>query len=181
VYGESVSGVAISANGTITSTAPTYLWISGNDLVRYNQNDTTVINLMSNGGAVLEQGATANIKFVVLPVTIAGTLYGQNVRLAALDIYWQGETSMDALVDMRLRRQTGACWNCYLEIFHDAADYTCEDDGNPTGCTQHYDLSDNNVLSSDSGIIYLLVGVAFSGPSTEIRLGGARLTLEYDN
>jgi hypothetical protein len=181
VYGESISGVAIAAHGTITSTEPTYLWISGNDVVRYAQNDTTIINLMSNGGAVLEQGATANVKYVVLPVTIPGTLYGQNVRLAALDIYWQGETSMDALVDMRLRRQTGACWDCYMEMVHDATDYTCDEDGNPTGCTQHTDLAVNNVLSSDSGITYLMVAFAFSGPSTEIRLGGARLTLEYDN
>ena len=180
VYGESLSGAAIAANGAITSTAPTYLWISGNDVVRYTQNDTTIINLMSNGGSVLEQGASAATKYMVLPVTIAGTLYGQNVRLTALDIYWQGETSMDALVDMRLRRQTGACWTCYLEMMHDAADYICDDDDNPTGCTRHYDLTVNNVLNPDSGNLYLMVGFNFSGPSTEIRLGGARLTLEYD-
>jgi hypothetical protein len=136
---------------------------------------------MSNGGAVLFQGPTANTKYVVLPVTIASTLYGQNVRLAALDIYWQGDTSMDALVDMRLRQQTGACWTCILEMIHDPADYTCYDDENPTGCTQHYDLTINNVLDPDSGIVYLGLGFNFSGPSTEIRLGGARLTLEYDN
>ena len=100
VYGESVSGVAIAANGAITSTAPTYLWISGNDVVRYNQNDTTMINMMSNGGASSSKRVKAGIKYVVLPVTIAGTLYGQNVRVAAVDIYWQGETDREG------------CWIC---------------------------------------------------------------------
>ena len=182
VYAENlIGGVAIAANGSITSTAPTYLWISGNDVVRYVQSESTVINLMSNGGAALEQGNVASYKNMVLPVTIAGTLYGQNVRLTALDIYWQGETEWEAITDMRLRRQTGACWNCYAELIHDAADYTCDEDIYDQGCTLHYDLTTNNVLTSDSGILYLFMQVAFGGPSEELRLGGARLTLEYDN
>jgi hypothetical protein len=182
VYAENLTGgVAIAANGTITSTAPTYLWISGNDVVRYVQSESTIINIMSNGGAALEQGNVASYKNMVLPITIAGTLYGQNVRLTALDIYWQGETAFEAITDMRLRRQTGACWNCYAELIHDPADYTCDDDTNAEGCTLHYDLTTNNVLTSDSGILYLFIQVAFGGPSEQLRLGGARLTLEYDN
>ena len=185
VYGESLSGVAIAANGAITSTAPTYLWISGNDVVRYAQNDSTVINMMSTGGAELLSGDPdpAHTKYVVLPITIAGTLYGQNVRLTALDIFWQGDTEFDAVVDMRLRRQTGACWaaNCYLEIIHDSADYTCDTANNSQGCTIHNDLTDFNILTPDSGIVYLGIGLNFSGSSTKIRLGGVRLTLEYDN
>ena len=32
LFGESLSGVALEANGRITSSEPTYLWISGNDV-----------------------------------------------------------------------------------------------------------------------------------------------------
>jgi hypothetical protein len=50
----------------------------------------------------------------------------------------------------------------------------------PTGCVQHYDLSTNNTLSSDSGVLYLTIELNFSGASTWVNLGGVRLTLEYD-
>ena len=104
VYGESLSGVAIEANGRIVSSEPTYLWISGNDVRQAGHADTTIIDLNSQGGARIYPGAVISYKNVILPITITGTLYGQNVRLTALDIYWKGDTEMDSIVTIRLRR-----------------------------------------------------------------------------
>jgi hypothetical protein len=180
----SADGVAITADGVINSTAPTYLWVSGNDVRPFYSDDTTIIDLNSHGGAQIKQGADVGPKSVVLPITIAGTLYGQDVKLTGLDIYWQGDTEFDAISTIRLRRQTGACGiadTCYLQILVDTVDKTCENGVEPDGCIIHYDLTTNNILNPNSGILYLTVEFAFGGASTWIDFGGARLTLEYNN
>jgi len=182
VVGSSVAGAAISARGTgvITSTAESYVWISGNDVRKYRQSDSTIVDLDSIGGAIVTPGVAGSRRYVLLPVTVPGPLYGQDVAISALDIYWLGNTDMDVITDIRLRRQTGVCDSCYVDILHDAADHTCWDDDNPQGCTLHYDLTSNNVLTEDSGILYLMMQLAALADDTWIRIGGARLTLEHD-
>jgi hypothetical protein len=183
VYGESLSGIAIAANGVITSTAPTYLWISGNGVRPYRQSDSTTIDMNNTGGATIYRGATTGLKNVMLPITIPGTLYGQNVRITDLDLYWVGATQFDVISAVLMRRQTGVCSTspCYVNILFDSADHVCDVTTDPTGCTLHYDLTTNNVLSSNSGVIYLTIELGFSGPASPIDFGGARLTLEYDD
>jgi len=180
LYGESLSGVAVEANGKITSSEPTYLWISGNDVRQAGHADTTIIDLNSQGGVRIYPGAVISYKNVILPITIAGTLYGQDVRLTALDIYWKGDTDMDSIVTIRLRRATGVCQSCYVEILADTTDYLCWEDTHPSGCTIHNPLATNNLLNVNSGILYLTLELAYSG-NTFIDFGGARLTLEYND
>lgn len=184
VYGSSDSGAAFRAGGTgvIQSSALSYLWISGNDVHPFHQSDSTIIDMTNNGGAVIYRGAVAGYKNVMLPITIPGQLFGQDITVTGLDIYWMGDTDMEALTTIILRRQTGVCGasNCYATILHDTADHTCFEDDNPTGCVLHFDLTTNNVVSSDSGILYLTIEMGFTSPSTWIKLGGVRLTLEHD-
>lgn len=180
VYGESLSGIAIAANGAITSTEPTYLWISGNNVRPAQHNDSTYIDFNSRGGARIYRGADTGAKNVILPITIAGTLYGQNVRLTHIELYWKGDTSNDAIMTIRLRRQTDVCQSCYAEILADTTDYTCWEDTYPNGCTIQRNLTTNNVLTSSSGILYLTLEIGYGG-TTWIDFDGVRLTLEYDN
>jgi hypothetical protein len=184
LYANSLNGVAIAAGGTgiITSTAPTYLWISGSGVQPYSSNDSTVITMDTTGGAFIERGADAGIKYVMLPVTIPGVLYGQNVTISAIDIYFVVETEFDGITDVRVRLQDGGvCPTCYLDLLHDSADHGCEIGVEPNGCTLHYDLTANNVLSPDSGALHIGLGFNFSGASTYVDIGGVRLTLEYDD
>jgi hypothetical protein len=183
VYGESLTdGVAIAANGIITSTAPTYLWISGSGIQPYQSTDSTVINMDTTGGALVERGVTGGSKYVMLPVTIPGVLYGQNVTISAIDIYWVGETEFDSLSNIRVRLQTGGvCPSCYDDLLYDSTAHVCDLSNHPTGCVAHYDLTTNNVLSPAAGVIHIGFGLSFSGSSTYVDIGGVRLTLEYDN
>ena len=41
-------------------------------------------------------------------------------------------------------------------------------------------LTSNNVLTADSGILYLTLELAFSGSTTWVEIGGVRLTLEHN-
>jgi hypothetical protein len=183
LYGDSLSGVALAAGGTgvITSTAQTALWISGNGVRPWNWDDSTEISLDTIGGAFIRRGADAGNKNVMLPITLPGMLYGQNVRVVGLDIYWQGETEFDDITAVLLRRQDGGvCPTCYLNILYDPTDLVCDAGNNPTGCVQHYDLTANNVLDDSSGVLYLTIELFFSGPSSYVDLGGVKLTLEHD-
>ena len=185
LYTASNTGPALRAGGSgiIQSTAPTYIWVSGNDVRAFTQTDSTVINLDTIGGAYIERGATAGNKNVMLPITLPGTLYGQPARVTALDIYWVGETEFDDILTILMRRQTGVCAtsSCYVNILSEPTDWVCDLANNPTGCVTHFDLINNNVLTADSGVLYLTLELGFSGASTYIELGGIRLTVEYDN
>jgi hypothetical protein len=183
LYGESLNGAALTANGRITSTEPTYLWISGNGVRPYHQSDSTIIDMNNHGGADITRGAISGNKNVMLPVTIPGSLYGQDVRITDLDLYWAGATQDELISAVLLRRQTGVCStsSCYASILYDFIDHSCDVAVNPTGCTLHYDLSSNNVLLSGSGVIYITIELSFSAASTVIDIGGVRLTLEYDD
>jgi hypothetical protein len=177
----SATGVALALEGTgrLTSTAKSYVWISGSDVRAYNQADTTVINMDSIGGAKITSGSAGD-KNVVLPITVPGELYGQDVRVTGVDIYWVGETSFDAISVVLMRRQVGVCPTCYVNLVNDGVDHVCDISNNATGCTQSYTISTNNTLSASSGVLYLTLQLAFNSTSSYIELGGVRLTLEHD-
>jgi hypothetical protein len=184
VEAESNTGPALAAKGTgiITSAAETTLWVSGSGLRPYHQSDSTIVDMDTIGGAKIFRGATAGNKNVMLPIVIPGTLYGQAVTVTDLDIYWVGDTDFDGIAAILLRRQTGVCAtsSCYATIVYDATDYLCWEDEHPTGCVTHKNLTNNNVLSEDSGVLYLTLELSFSGASTWVEIGGIRLTLEHE-
>ncbi len=182
VYAKSDTGIAIRAAGTgiVQSTANSYLWISGNGARPFHQADSTVIDLDSKGGAIIRRGPDAGRKNVMLPITVVGPLYGQDVTVTDLDIFWKGRTEFDAITAVILRRQTGV--GAYANIIFDVggAGYACEESLNPNGCTIHYDTTSNNVLTADSGILYLTLELSFNSDSSWMQVGGARLTLKHE-
>jgi hypothetical protein len=181
---QSDTGPAIIAQGTgiIKSTALSYIWISGNNLRPYQMTDSTIINMDTVGGAVIMRGATAGTKNVMLPITLPGALYGQNVTVTGIDLYFSGQTGTDGISVVLLRRQTGVCStaSCYVTILYDGTDRFCASATNPTGCTVHWNLTSNNVLTADSGILYLTLELTFGNATNWIDIGGVRLTLKHD-
>jgi hypothetical protein len=181
---DSNTGAAIKATGSgiIQSSALSYVWISGNGVRPYFHTDSTLIDLDNVGGAKVIRGGTAGTKNVMLPITITSPLYGQNVTLIGLDIYYVGDTATDGISAVLLRRQTGVCGSasCFANILYDDTDTFCEDSTHATGCTRHWDSSlTNNVLSADSGILYLTIELTFSGAAGWVDIGGVRLTLKH--
>ncbi len=150
---QSDTGAALSATGSgiIRSSANSYLWISGNGLRPFNPAENTVINMDTIGGAKISRGDPATARNVMLPVAITGPLYGQNVTVTGLDIYWVGDTSFDSISAVLMRRQTGVCAaaSCYASLLNSHSVYTCEDGVYPTGCVMHFDLTTNNVLTAE--------------------------------
>ncbi len=180
---DSSSGAAIKATGSgiIQSSATSTVWISGSGLRPYRQSDTTIIDMDTIGGAKITRGAAAGTRNVMLPITIPGPLYGQNVTVTGLDVYFLGDTEFDGITSTLLRRQRGMCSTstCYATILSDTAFYGCDDAVSPNGCSQHWDLTTNNVLTSSSGVLYLTFELAFNGPTSWVDIGGVRLTLAH--
>jgi hypothetical protein len=181
---ESNTGAAIKATGSgiIQSSALSTLWISGSGLRPYHQADSTIIDMDTIGGAKITRGATAGTKNVMLPITITSPLYGQNVTVTGLDVYFLGDTASDGITTTILRRQKGMCSTstCFATILSDTTFYGCDDAVTPTGCVHHWDLSANNILSDSSGILYLTFELTFSGAAGWVDIGGVRLTLTHD-
>lgn len=182
---QSTSGAAIKAAGTgvIQSSALSYVWISGSGLRPFLHNDSTYINMDTTGGAKVYRGATVGNKNVMLPITITGPLYGQNVKVTGLDIYYRTDSDMDGIAVVLMRRQINACeaGACYATILNYSTSFlTCPDISTTTSCVQHFDLTSNNILTSTSGALYLTFEMAFAGPSSWVNIGSVRLTLEHD-
>ena len=118
----------------------------------------------------------------MLPITITGPLYGQNVTVTGLDVYFFGDTAFDGITATLLRRQKGMCStsSCYATILYDAVFYGCDDAVTPTGCVHHWDLTTNNILTDSSGILYLTFELAFNGAASWVDIGGVKLTLKYE-
>jgi hypothetical protein len=176
------SSISLEGTGVLTSTAESSIWISGNDVRPYGSTDTTLIAADSIGGAFIRRNAASGTRNVVLPITLPGPLYGQDVTLTGLDIYWQADTDFDAIMVVLMRRQNGGtCPTCYLNILDSrpAGGISCENSVHPNGCVSHYDLTNYNVITDSSGILYLTLELAFNSDTSWIDLGGIRLTLQH--
>ena len=182
LQGYSTSGSSVNATGTgiITSSANSYVWISGNSAIKWNSDDTTDIDHNGTGASVIYRGATAGDKYIIVPITISGPIYGQNVTITDVDIYWQGQTDFTTLSQVRLRRQTGPLEDDYVDILWDPGTYVCDVGNNPEGCTQSWNPTSNNILTADSGILYMVFTLNFAGPDDWLRFAGVRLTLAHN-
>ncbi len=178
VYGESRTGVAIMAAGTgiIQSTARSYLWISGNALQKANSADTTLFAYDLYGGYQVQGGSDwIHNKTVLVPVTIPGQLYGQNVTVTGLDLYYRTSDDVTGIAVSAMRLQNGV--GAGDLIFWDGTDYVCP---SPAQCTKHWDPTTNNVLSDQRGVLYIAFQLSFASETSYVQIGGVRLTLEHD-
>jgi hypothetical protein len=171
---KSNSGPAIDAVGTgvIKSSAKSYLWISGNDLRPKRSSDSTQFEMDLYGGTLVRRGSGSGTRDVMLPVTIPGQLYGQNVKVTGIDVYLRSQTDFDGIGKTVVRRQSGAGSGAVM--VNDGTDHVCL-----SGCSYHIDISQNNTLSASRGIVYIAFQLFFSGNSSYTRIGGVRLTLEH--
>ncbi len=167
--------VDFSATGTgvIQSVAKSYVWVSGNDLKKRLPSDTTQFECDFYGGLLVTRGADSGTKDVMLPVTLPGQLYGQDVTVTGIDVYFESETDFDGIGLVTVRRQSGAGSGDL--IIQDDTDRVCE-----TACSFHLDFTENNVLDNQHGIVYVAFQLFFSGSDTYVQIGGVRLTLEHD-
>jgi len=177
VKGYSTSGTAISAGGTgvIESTADSYIFISGNEFIKNVNTDSTRWDCQGNGSVRIWRGSTTGSKFLYIPVTLPGVLYGQNVTVEQLTIYYKCQDgTKDYIGNTCLWKQTSATG--FVELVTDYTHWT-------SNAATSYTLTptSNNELSSDQGILSLSIRLDFVDDTNYIQLGGARLRLGHSD
>jgi hypothetical protein len=178
VEGSGNVGAAICAvgNGRIQSTANSYLWISGSSLQKASSDDQTRFEYDLYGGYKVYGGSDwGTPKTVLFPITIPGQLYGQNVKVTGLDLYYTISADLTGISISSMRRQNGV--GAGDLILRDETDLTCTPGSQ---CSHHWSLTTNNVLSDQQGIVYVGFQLNFASDSAYVHMGGIRLTLEHD-
>jgi len=168
------STAAIYADGTIQSSAKSYVWISGNSFVKNKDDDSTRWDMQVNGAARVWRGSTTGTKSVYYPVTLPGKLYGQAVRITKLTVYYVCQDGSDCYISStNLRKQTDADSN--VSIVSDGTDRKAE-----TATSYTLNLTNNNTLSSGQGALSLYLNLYFANNSDYVQIGGIRLEIEHD-
>ena len=156
-------------------TVRSYLWVSGNDIRKRSEADTTDVRMDSYGGAQVYSGSSTGYHYFFLPITLPGVLYGQNVTLERVDIYYlvysPGEFGRIDRTALRIQTQAGDG----IDLVVDDTDYN-----SPIASSYSLIPTANNELSSDRGVIYLGFRAYLPGTDEYVQIGGVRLTLLHE-
>jgi len=157
--------------GAIIRGGITYLFTPGTAFVKNNSADSTRWN-MAGGSAMIYRGSVAGDKYIYIPITIPSVLYGRNVRVNSVRVYYNCQDGIDNYIDHT--------W-LYKHTDADSAQELVDSDINRTSNTpSSYSLPTNssyNTLSSGQGILTLRLRLRFVNNTEYIRIAGVSLTL----
>ena len=159
--------------GAIVKGADSFVFVPGNTLVKNLSGDTTRWDIQVNGGARIWRGSAAGIKTVYFPITIPAVLYGQNVTVKALTVYYKVSNAANGFIDRTVMNvQTDA--DSYLNIIDDGTNRT-----STTASSYGITLSSNNVISSTQGTLSLFLNLNFTNDVDFVDISAIRLRLGH--
>ena len=161
----------VSNNGKIETKADSYIFISGNEFIKNKDTDTTRWDCQRNGSVRIWRGGAAGTKWIYIPITLPGVLYGQEVKLKSITVYYKCQDgSKNYIVETYLYKQTDA--DSQVTLVADTTD-------RKSNTATSYTLDVNHALSSDTGILGLNLGLHFEDDTNYIQIGGVRLRLGH--
>jgi len=161
----------VSNNGKIETKADSYIFISGNEFIKNKDTDTTRWDCRMNGSVRIWRGSAAGTKWIYIPITLPGVLYGQEVKLKSITVYYKCEDgSINYITGTYLYKQTDA--DSQVTLVADTTD-------RKSNTATSYTLDVNHALSSDTGILGLYLGLHFEDDTHYIQIGGVRLRLGH--
>jgi hypothetical protein len=159
--------------GAIVKGADSYIFVPGNALIKNLNTDATRWDIQANGAARIWRGSTAGTKVIYLPVTLPGVLYGQNVTVKELRVYYRSQNGANSYItETDLYAQTDA--DSWLRMRSDTTDRTSN-----TAASYTLAVTQTNVLSPTQGVIGLFMYLSFANDTDYIQIGGARLRLGH--
>ncbi len=174
-HGGGEDEIRINNDGSIESKADSYIFVPGNMLRQYiSDNSVYPVALESwyNGDMEVIPKSTGT-KIVDLPVPIPGVLYGQNVKIKSIRIYYRCSNSDSYIDGTRVYVRTG--WNQANKIIDSTTNHT----GTASGSYYTLTPSSNNVLNAGYGIVNIRLYLHFASTSHHIWIGGARIQLGH--
>jgi hypothetical protein len=159
--------------GAIVKGADSYVFIPGNALIKNLNTDTTRWDIQANGAARIWRGAAAGTKVIYLPVTVPAVLYGQNVTVEEMRIYYRSQNGTNSYIDETdLYAQTDA--DSWIQMRTDTNNHASN-----TAASYTLAITQNNVLSPTQGAMGLFMYLSFANDTDYIQIGGARLRLSH--
>jgi hypothetical protein len=159
--------------GAIVKGADSTIFVPGNSLIKNLNTDTTRWDIQANGAARIWRGTTAGTKVIYLPVTLPGVLYGQNVTIKQVRVYYRNQNGTNNYItETDLYVQTDA--DSWLQIVSDTANHISN-----TAASYTLTPTQNNVLTSNQGILGLFLYLNFANDTEYIQIGGVRLVLGH--
>ena len=112
-------------------------------------------------------------KVIYLPVTIPAVLYGQNVTVEEMRVYYRSQNGTNSYIDETdLYAQTDA--DSWIQMRTDTNNHTSN-----TAASYTLAITQNNVLSTTQGAIGLFMYLNFANDTDYIQIGGVRLRLSH--
>ena len=159
--------------GAIVKGADSVIFVPGNALVKNLSTDTTRWDIQANGAARIWRGATVGTKVIYLPITLPGVLYGQNVTVKQITVYYKTLNGGNSYItETDLWAQTDA--DSWIGLVQDLTDRT-----STTASGYTLTITQNNVLSNTQGILGLFFYISFANDTDYLQLGGVRVVLGH--
>lgn len=126
-----------------------------------------------NGAVQVWRGATAGAKYIFIPITLPGVLYGQAVTVRSITVFYKCQNGANNYIyGTSMSKQTSA--DAWVALLADATPRTSN-----TATSYTLNITNNNVLSSNQGILGLYITLSFANDTDYIQIGGVQLTLEH--
>lgn len=157
--------------GAIIKGGTTYLFTPGNAFTKYNSADSTRW-VMYGGSPQIYRGANPGNKYIYIPITIPSILYGQNVRVTDVKIFYKNQNGANNYITHTyLYKHTDA--DSWVGLVSDDTDRT-------SNTATSYSLAtdpSNNILFTNQGFLTLRLLLAFDNNTDYVMINGVRLTL----
>lgn len=181
VVGSSTTGAALSAsgNGVIRSTAETHIFIPANTFRLFFSKDGVENNLNLDGTMTYQGTSDEPVLFnwanVYVPMVLPAVLYGQNITLKRLTIFYHNASSSNGINIVRVARPTAP----------GASEVLIEDNTLHNSTTASYtsftlNFPQATTLSHDLGILGCYIHVNLEDYNAPVTLAGVRLTISHE-
>ncbi len=170
-------GPALKAGGSgiIQSTAVSRIFVPGGEAV-VGGTATSDVSLTYWGRGTVDIKTTSSgvTRTIVIPISLPAVLYGQQVRIADIRVYYKTSNASSYIAETNLYRE-----NLNGDY------YSLIDNVTPRNSTTFtyyhlYCTADECRLSDDEGFVSVRLQLYFSSNAHTITLGGVRVTLEHD-
>lgn len=156
--------------GGFRSSRDSYMWFPGTLAIKGNR-PTSNISYTFNGAITIQKTSSAGLANVFLPIALPGNLFGQNVKIEEIRVYYQCSSAAGYITTTWLNKQTGA--STYTQLVEDFTDYTSTSDA-------YFNLYPNpHEIDTSQGILNLHCLMRFENTSDTVTVGGIRVRLGH--
>jgi hypothetical protein len=158
--------------GAAIQGANSYLFIPGTAIVKDLSTDSTRWNMANATATVYSGNAGGGSRYVFLPITIPAVLYGQNVTIANIRVYYK-VTGTAYISNATLVKQTDA--DTAVTVANEATDYS-------STTATYFDIAPDvaeNTLTNTEGFVAMRFYFTYTNDTDYVQLAGVRLTLDH--